>query len=72
MREYNVKVFRLASGEADRREFFYSGLEPLVGSTITVTRMPAVAHPSKHEDELLARVHRIEGRRIHATEVRRL
>ena len=67
-----MKVFRLASGESDRREFFYSGLEPLVGSTITVTRMPAVAHPSKSDDELLARVDRIDGRRIYASEVRPL
>jgi hypothetical protein len=72
VREYNVKVYRLASGDADRREFFYNGLEPLVGSTITVTRMPAVAYPSKSDDELVARVDRIEGRRIHASEVRPL
>ena len=65
-----MKLFRLASGEADRREFFYSGLEPLVGSTITVTRMPSVAHPSKLDDELQARVDRIDGRRIVASEVR--
>ena len=70
MREFNVKLFRLASGEADRREFFYSGLEPLMGSTITVSRMPALAYPTQPGDGLLARVDRIEGRRIVATEVR--
>jgi hypothetical protein len=72
MREYTVKVFRLASGEADRREFFYRGLEPLVGSTITVTRTPAVAYPSQPDHELRARVDRIEGRHISAHEVRPL
>ena len=71
MREYSVKVFRLAGGEPDRREFLYRGFEPLIGSTITVVRVPAIAYANQSQDELRVRVDRVEGGRIHASEVRR-
>lgn len=69
--EYEVTVTRLDSGQADRRTFAYRGLEPpLVGATITVTRAPTAAYSSRLEDELRARVDRIERTRIYASEVR--
>jgi len=66
--EYHVTVTRLDASQ-DRRTYVYSGLEPFSGATITVTRPMSVAYPSKPDDELLVRVERIDGRRIHATEV---